>query len=79
MISIKLIVVKDVAIIEADLEGCGQAFSFRAEGKELDICGSRYELSEELPRFRKAVLKLRNGVYLGECDGPLCIAARANA
>lgn len=77
-IFIKIISAKDVLLIESpDLPACGDAFSFRAEGRELDLCGARYELSEELPSFRRAVLKIGGGVYLAECDeNSRCIAAK---
>ncbi|MBP1449400.1 MAG: hypothetical protein JZD41_05255 [Thermoproteus sp.] len=53
-IFIKIISIKDVLLIESpDLPACGDAFSFRAEGRELDLCDARYELSEELPSFKR--------------------------
>ncbi|MEL9990810.1 MAG: hypothetical protein QXP98_10620 [Thermoproteus sp.] len=75
---LRLIYVRDSAIIEAqELTPCGDAFSFKIEGGLLSICGNAYELSEEVPKFRRAVLRTKSGVYLVECDDDMnCIAAK---
>ncbi len=76
---IKLIYIKDIAILDAkDLVPCGDAFSMRLKGKLISICGNVYELSEDIPKFRKGALRAANGVYLIECDEDMnCVAARS--
>ncbi|MEZ0248134.1 MAG: hypothetical protein ABWJ97_02570 [Thermoproteus sp.] len=77
---LRLIYVRDSAIIEAqELVPCGDAFSFKIADRSLSICGNAYELSEEVPKFKKAVLRTRSGVYLVECDDDMnCIAAKTH-
>lgn len=76
---IRLIYIKDVAILDAkDLVPCGDAFSMRLRGKLLSMCGNEYELSDDVPKFRKAALRTAGGVYLVECDEDMnCVAARS--
>jgi hypothetical protein len=76
---VKFIYIKDTAIVEArGLSTCGDAFSLKIEGKYVQMCGNTYELSEEVPRFRRGMLKAADGVYLIECDdGMNCLAARS--
>ncbi|MGC8583136.1 MAG: hypothetical protein ACP5I3_05865 [Thermoproteus sp.] len=76
---VRLIYIKDTAIVEArDLSTCGDAFALKIEGRYVSICGNTYELSEEIPKFRKGVLKAADGVFLVECDEDMnCLAARS--
>lgn len=79
MLIIRLIYIKDVAVLDArDLVPCGDVFSMRLEDRYLSVCGKVYELSEDVPKFRKAVLRTAAGVYLVDCDESMnCVASRS--
>jgi len=75
---IKVVQVRDVAIIKVEeLQPCADVLTFKA-GRELEICGMRYELSDDLGEFKKGLLILGGVPFFVECNEErLCIAARA--
>lgn len=77
----KFILARDAALISApEMELCSDVLTFRIEGRRLELCGRAYELSEEPPRFKRGVIRAKNGVFLVECDDAMiCIAARSRA
>ncbi|MEM1597531.1 MAG: hypothetical protein QXP31_01295 [Pyrobaculum sp.] len=73
---VKVVQVRDVAIIEMGLAPCADVFTFTIRGREVAICGKVVELSEELA-FRKGLLILDKTPFFVECEERSCIAARA--
>ncbi|ACB40572.1 hypothetical protein [Pyrobaculum neutrophilum] len=75
---VKVVKIRDVAIIKLDAAPCADVFIFRAEGRELEICGSSYVLDGEIEEFRRGLLLLGGVPYFVECDMGRCVAARAH-
>ncbi|MEM0369103.1 MAG: hypothetical protein QXK71_07735 [Pyrobaculum sp.] len=75
---VKVVQIRDVVIIETELSPCADVFTFRIVNKFLEICGSVYQLSEELEAFRKGLLILRKTPYFFECEEGVCIAAKTH-
>ncbi|ABP51150.1 MAG: hypothetical protein QXK11_04440 [Pyrobaculum sp.] len=74
---IKAVYVRDVAIIEIDLEPCADAFIFRIRNNEIELCSKSLVLSETLANFRKGLLIMRKQPFFVECEDGKCVAARA--
>lgn len=73
---VKVVQIRDVAIIEADLAPCADVFIFKAVENTLEICGGRYVLSGDIGVFRKGLLILKKTPFLFECDDGMCVAAK---
>lgn len=74
---IKAVYVRDVAIIEIDLEPCADVFTFKVKNDEIELCGKSLALSETLASFRKGLLIMRKQPFFVECENGECVAARA--
>lgn len=75
---VKVVRVRDVAIIDMELEPCADVFTFRVEGREIQLCGRTVVLSEPLEEFRKGLLVLGKTPFFVECEEGSCVAARVN-
>ncbi|AAL64680.1 hypothetical protein [Pyrobaculum aerophilum] len=74
---VKLIYIRDVAIIKLGLDPCADVFTFKISGREIVICGKTLILSDSLEKFKKGLLILGTTPYFVECENGECIAARA--
>ncbi|MEZ0319344.1 MAG: hypothetical protein ABWK05_05045 [Pyrobaculum sp.] len=74
---VKVVQIRDVAIIEMDVAPCADVFIFTIRGREVEMCGKVFELSEELV-FRKGLLILNKSAYFVECEEGTCIAAKTS-
>jgi hypothetical protein len=74
---IKVVQIRDVAIIKIDLEPCADVFTFRIGGRELELCGKVFTLSQELEEFRKGLLVMAKTPFFVECKAGVCLAAKA--
>ncbi|MFN3804644.1 MAG: hypothetical protein ACK4SY_06285 [Pyrobaculum sp.] len=72
---VKVVQIRDVAILQADVKPCGDVIYFTIRGMEWEICGRIYEFEEEL-EFRRGLLLLGGRPYLAECEGGRCVATR---
>ncbi|MFN7105165.1 MAG: hypothetical protein ACK4M3_01035 [Pyrobaculum sp.] len=70
---VKVVQIRDVAILQTDVEPCGDVIYFTIGGRKWEICGKIYELGEEL-EFRRGLLFLGGRPYLVECEEGRCIA-----
>ncbi len=74
---VKVVQVRDVAIIEVDLKPCADVFIFKFHGRELELCGKTLVLSEELGDFKKGLLIMSKTPFFVECEAGSCVAAKA--
>ncbi|ABL87648.1 conserved hypothetical protein [Pyrobaculum islandicum DSM 4184] len=74
---IKVVQIRDTAIIELSLPPCADVFTFKISSRELEICGKTYVLSEEIGEFKRGLLLLEKTPFFIECDEGNCIAAKA--
>ncbi|AFA38594.1 hypothetical protein Pogu_0567 [Pyrobaculum oguniense TE7] len=74
---IKAVYVRDVAILEIDLEPCADVFIFKVKNNEIELCGKSLVLSETLANFRKGLLVMNKQPFFVECEDGECVAARA--
>lgn len=73
---VKIVEIRDVAIIEMTVEACGDVFTFVLRGDELYLCGKTYRLNEAIGPFRRGVIILMGVPFMFECEGEVCIAAK---